>query len=184
MKACYQCRVGKKRCHRLHTGDACTRCLRARLQCSYSFKPEPQRRLRPSTTHAPSLSLSVPAISLPREIVEELVEHYFHYIHDRPHSLFHRPTLRHQVTTSCLNRALLYAICSYGSRFHYDHDIRSLGPQLTAEAKRILNADIENVCLENIQTSILVGNLSASELNSTSEAIYCGRYVIHTKDLL
>ncbi|KAK7416201.1 hypothetical protein QQX98_005398 [Neonectria punicea] len=40
------------------------------------------------------------------------------------------------------------------------------------ESKRLLQSDLENICLENIQTCILVANLCACHSNPTSEALY------------
>ncbi|EXJ78444.1 hypothetical protein A1O1_08844 [Capronia coronata CBS 617.96] len=171
-QACSQCRCRKKRCYRVDNGNACVRCVEGKLQCSYSIKPTrppQQQRLQPSAWSSTTTS----PLELPKDVVESVVELYLRYIHDRPHSLFHGPTLRRQVRDDRLGKALLCAVCSYGSRFHADASIQSLASPLTAEAKRILNMDIENACLENVKTAILVANLSASELNSTSEAIYC-----------
>lgn len=102
----------------------------------------------------------------------ELVEHYLEKIHNRPHSLFHPRKLIRDVRSGRINRALLLAICSIGCRFSSDREVRLLESQLTAESKRLLQSDIENICLENIQTCILVANLSGAESNPSAEALY------------
>ncbi|RSL74387.1 hypothetical protein CEP53_000283 [Fusarium sp. AF-6] len=43
---------------------------------------------------------------------------------------------------------------------------------LLDESKRLLQSDLENICLENIQTCILIANLCASHGNPSSEALY------------
>ncbi|KAJ9659736.1 hypothetical protein H2198_002984 [Neophaeococcomyces mojaviensis] len=42
------------------------------------------------------------------------------------------------------------------------------------ESKLHLHRDLEHICLENIQTCILLGNLSAASMQSSSEALYLG----------
>lgn len=115
-----------------------------------------------------------PQLTLPDEVVEDLVEHYIHYIHDRPHSVFHLPSLRAAVREKALKTGLLYAILSFGCRFYSAPEIRSLAPCFLEESKRCLHLDLENICLENIQTCILLTNLSSASLQSTSEALYNG----------
>jgi hypothetical protein len=50
--------------------------------------------------------------------------------------------------------------------------MRSLELLLTTESKQLLLADVENVCLENIQACILVANLCAAHANSSSEFLF------------
>lgn len=40
------------------------------------------------------------------------------------------------------------------------------------ESKRLLLADLERICVENIQTCILLANLYAAHLNPSSEALF------------
>lgn len=40
------------------------------------------------------------------------------------------------------------------------------------ESKRRLLADLENICVENVQCCVLIANLCAAHLNPTSEALY------------
>jgi hypothetical protein len=112
------------------------------------------------------------SIDLHDKIVVELVEHYIDKLHDRPHSLFHLPTLRVSVQKRTIKKALLLAICGLGSRFSTQAEICVLEQQLTATAKRLILADLENICLENIQTCILVANLCAANGTPSSEALF------------
>ena len=46
------------------------------------------------------------------------------------------------------------------------------------EAKRLVKADLENICLENVQACILVGNICLAESNPDAESLYFGRHFI------
>jgi hypothetical protein len=93
-------------------------------------------------------------------------------VHDKPHSIFHPATLRANLRNGYVGGALLCAICAIGSKFSSNPDHRSLETCLTSEAKRLLQADLENVCLENIQTSILIATLSSGNYQASSEALF------------
>jgi hypothetical protein len=114
------------------------------------------------------------SLTLPDDLIELLVENYIWWIHDRPHSIFHLPTLRALVRAKKLPTALLLALLSYGALFHPDLEVSSLGPNLFDDAKQQLHLDLENVCIENIQACILLANLSAALLRPSSEALYLG----------
>lgn len=116
-------------------------------------------------------------------VINELVDHYIDKIHDRPHSLFHLPTLRENVQSQSINEPLLLAICSLGSRLSKRPDIRSLEPQLTYKAKSLILADLENICLENIQTCILVANICGANGSPSSEALFF-REFLNTNSIL
>lgn len=102
----------------------------------------------------------------------EVVKLYLEKLHDRPHSLFHPATLKAQVCDGLLNRALLLAICSTGSRFSLELEMRQLESRLMSESKSLLLADLETICVENIQCCILIANLCAAHLNPKSEALF------------
>ncbi|CAJ0543881.1 Ff.00g039730.m01.CDS01 [Fusarium sp. VM40] len=59
-----------------------------------------------------------------------------------------------------------------GARFDEDDEIRSLEGNYMEESKRLLLADLENICIENVQTCILIANLFAAHLNPSSEALF------------
>ncbi|KAJ9148943.1 Nonribosomal peptide synthetase 12 [Pleurostoma richardsiae] len=186
-KACQPCRVAKRRCFRTAPGKPCSACMAKQLKV---FKPARTRLLIPSLSTTEDFSgdrktsperrqekvqdnkAKAGLELLSDSVIENLVENYLVKIHDRPHSLFHPPTLRQDVRLKHISRALLCALCSMGCRFSTDTGIRRLEPLLTAEAKRLLKADIENISLENIQTCILAANLSGSESKSASEALF------------
>lgn len=102
----------------------------------------------------------------------ELVEHYLDRVNNgRPHSLFHRQTLRGEVEQSRVKKPLLYAICAVGARFSANPDVRAWEPRLLTEAKCLLKLGLEDVCLEHIQACILITTMCVDSSNS-SEALF------------
>jgi hypothetical protein len=121
--------------------------------------------LNPTPHQENSIDVSV-------DVAARLVDYYLTKLHNRPHSLFHPATLKKQVQDGSINKALLLSICSMGARFDTDDEIRSLENTYSNESKRLLLADLENICIENVQTCILIANLYAAHLNPSSEALF------------
>jgi hypothetical protein len=169
---------------------SCVQCSRARLPCSSLVKLRRDARLLPNdldlrTGDDPEEHKENRiSIDLNLELIIELVEHYIDKIHDRPHSLFHLPTLRESVRKQSINEALLLAICSLGSRFSKHPDKRVLEHQFTSKAKRLILADLENICLENIQTCIVVANLCGANATPSSEALFFRKLFSHRDSIL
>jgi hypothetical protein len=107
-------------------------------------------------------------------VAEALIEGYILCIHDRAHSIFHIPTLRSAVRQKQLNHGTYCALLSYGARLSSDKSIAVLAKPLFERSREYFHSDLENVCLENIQTSILLAHLSAASLRSALEALYLG----------
>lgn len=76
-----------------------------------------------------------------------------------------------------LNETVLYAICAIGCKFSANPDTRAQGPQLAAESKRLLQADLSNICLENVQAGILVALLSVGHGDTAAEALFFRMYM-------
>ncbi|EXL98759.1 hypothetical protein NOF04DRAFT_6311 [Fusarium oxysporum II5] len=172
--ACSRCRRRRKKCFRTKPGGPCDACAKKQHhQCSLvPTSPQP-RRVSPQPQHVSAKHNDLsPQSSLSHDLIEELVENYIYYILDRPHTLFHLPTLRTAVREDTLGDALLSAILAFGCRFHDKPEIASLGPAFMEKAKSLLKQDMENICLENIQTCVLLANLSSSSKNPESEALF------------
>lgn len=180
-KSCRRCRVRKQKCS-ADLGDGCSECLRAGTECSLLQRPIKWRRLEQlpaaeeiQVTAAPiGFDLELDRL-LSKETIKVLVQNYLYYIHDRPHSLFHRKTLWRDIETGSLKSGLLYSICSLGSPFVQDPEVKLLRPRLTAASKRMLQIHMEDVCLQNVQTAILLANLCHADLQPHSEALYFGK---------
>lgn len=186
--ACDPCRLSRRRCEHRAIGQACALCESKRIRCSFvPTRPSKAKTIRPAeapigsqptlldvsdTPAVAAASGSLRIEALPKAVVREMVEHYLTKVHNRPHSLFHPQSLMHSVDDGCIKRTLLYAICSMGCRFTADASLASLEPAFVAEAKRLLQVDFENVCVENIQACILVANLCAAQLQQHAEALY------------
>lgn len=172
--ACTQCRTSKRKCWQPEVGKPCTQCGRSQIDCSSAPRSSADSSVSPSKFEHPRLHGAQSRFRLSDDVIEELVENYIRYIHDRPHSIFHLPTLRSAVHESRLRPSLLYALLSFGARFHPKAEVSTLAPQFFEDSKRHLHLDLENISLENIQTSILLANLSAASLKASSEALYLG----------
>lgn len=176
-KACLQCRAAKRKCRLLSGKNTCFACHQRGELCSLT---ELSKAL--TTTHlAPlvrvgtttSLVTNVDDLLSP-QIQWELVTKYMAYIHDRPQSIFHEPTLKDQVQRREIHPGLLLAICSLACRFSHDPAVRALEDCLTRACKMRLQANLEQCCLATIQTCILVANICSTNLNTESEALYFG----------
>lgn len=176
--ACRQCRIAKRKCVSEGSGQTCTPCRQRNLMCGsadtqrrelrHTRKTE-SRRVIPASDHdAPTDVVHC----LSRGEITGLVEIYLTKIHGQAHSIFHPPTLRRQLRNDSVPRALLYAIAAIGSKFSPDPQHRDVGRRLALEAKRLLQADMDNICLENIQACILVSMLSAGNCHISSEAMF------------
>lgn len=187
-RACRQCREGKRKCH--HTGeDGCSPCIKRDLQCSLIRRPRVLPELRPDVEHlygnpgSSTVARTEQAgyettkdalASLSQETVEDLVDLYVRYIHDKPHSLFHVPTLKADVSSGNIDRGLLCSILALTARFSPSHEIRQLGPKLSEQAKSILKAGLETVSLSRIQAWVVLGNVCGADFDSAAESLYFG----------
>jgi hypothetical protein len=50
------------------------------------------------------------------DIASELIELYITYIHDKPHSLFHEPSLRNGARNKTVQHGILYGIFGLSAR--------------------------------------------------------------------
>ncbi|KAK2127554.1 hypothetical protein NOF04DRAFT_1371435 [Fusarium oxysporum II5] len=176
-KACLQCRAAKRKRRLLSGKNTCFACQQRGEPCSstelskasITTQLAPLERVR--TTISPITNIDD---LLSPQIQWELVTKYMAFIHDRPQSIFHEPTLRDQVQQREIHPGLLLAICSLACRFSHDPAVRALEDCLTRASKMRLQANLEQFCLATIQTCILVANASSANLNPESEALYFG----------
>lgn len=199
-KACLQCRNGKRRCDRAGS-SACTQCVQRNLQCSAAAN-----RDRPARVAVQPL---LPHQSRPDADALHLVDLYFRYYNDRPHSIFHEHTFRTSLVAGTISQTILLAMMGLSARYgelarqsisphcqlsfslgpewkltHYirfsvDPEVRAKGPIYTTRAKKLLHEDFENICLENIQACILLGNICYDECHADVESLYFGKSFVH-----
>lgn len=180
-RACHYCRESKRKCPPRAPGQPCDTCRQRGLECDGGILnwPSVPKALAPrdSTIEDYRAQRTIQdgldkELGLPHGMAVELVEHYLEKLHHRPHSLFHPATLRSQVCNGTIGKALLYAICAMGSKFSANPDARGLGDKMALESKQLLQADLENVCIENIQIAVLIATWSVGHGNSSSQALF------------
>jgi hypothetical protein len=169
--ACLQCRSGRHKCYRA-LGTACEQCEKRGLQCSSLQRDAPPATLLPTPQSVSSIETS----SLPpAEVFKELVDLYIGYIHNKPHSLFHQPSLRKAARDGTLNHGVLFGIAGLSARFSANPQIRNQGHVFANRARIFVQTNIENICLENVQAFIIVGNVCLAGSDSDSESLYFGK---------
>ncbi|KXL42189.1 hypothetical protein M433DRAFT_156962 [Acidomyces richmondensis BFW] len=190
--ACRQCRIGKRRCDK-PVGKPCQACVKRNLQCSICLVTRTNINLQPARdfrlqvdqlTHEDRhlhSSKATPARengcilkTLDHSTVNALLELYIEYIHDKPHSLFHVPTLRADVLSGAIDSKLLCSILALAARFAESQETRALGPRLFEQAKREMKLSLEDISLSMVQTWIVLGNVCGAELESESESLFFG----------
>lgn len=149
------------------------------MACSITSNPEPNRVLRAAeppkiTTSAGTVEVQDTLASTDHKTVTELVELYIEYIHDKPHSLFHLPTLRADVAVQTIDTALLCGILAISARFASTEDVRSLGSKFARQMKEELKQELEIVSLSRTQAWVLAGNVAGAESSPTSESLFFG----------
>ena len=110
--ACLQCRTGKRKCRSVRIGDSCNPCIRKSLPCSNRSS---RRRYQPhdnSLIPAPCDNIQPPY----SDEVIYLVDLYFDYIHDKPHTLFHEPSFKASVVDGTVSRTVLLCIIGLSAR--------------------------------------------------------------------
>lgn len=174
--ACTQCRARKSRCHSILPCGTCQRCRDQSVSCSLAKKHRLTSRtiakanaVDDSSQHAEETCAGLPEASLAK-----LVQSYLRFIHDRPHSIFHHQSLWKSIQQKTISTQLLYSICSLGAHVCPDLHLRSSKTILANHAKRLLWRDVENVCIENIQTCILLANIATAANDPTSEVLFFG----------
>lgn len=182
MRSCLQCRDAKRKCipgRGCALSAPCDRCLRHHLPCSRSqanlLRMRALNARRPdsqSSTESQTRDKRVDDFLADDGSVAVLVHEYLSKIHGRPHSIFHDATLWKDIRDRQASRALILAICAMGAHVSNQPSLRSLAPLLTAESKRLLQINLEHVCLDNIQTCILVANLCVAHANPSSEFLF------------
>ncbi|KAK6525956.1 hypothetical protein TWF281_010998 [Arthrobotrys megalospora] len=170
--ACLQCRTGKRKCtpDPGHTNGPCRQCHQRRLPCSQVINRPQQELHSPSPTEA-----VVEAVKHPYSTeVLNLVDLYFDYIHDKPHILFHEPSLKGSVRDGSVSRTVLLSLIAISARFSNDPGVRARGPAYAQGSKACFKADLERVRIENVQAAIVIANICLAEGDSRAESLYYG----------
>ncbi|CRG92364.1 hypothetical protein PISL3812_09422 [Talaromyces islandicus] len=105
---------------------------------------------------------------------DHLVDLYLKLIHDKPHTLFHPPTLKIQAHEGTLPKTILYGIMALAARFSHDPKTRKRTKEFCQYAKETFQMNLLEISLENIQASVLVGNLCGAEGEPEQESLFFG----------
>ncbi|CAG8175445.1 unnamed protein product [Penicillium salamii] len=178
--SCIQCRIGKRKCTVEHPGLPCQHCLKLKKHCSFKRSLQRPPDLLPCAPREKSI-VSPPvsclrtttAVSDP-QLEVKLVDLYLTLIHDKPHTLFHPESMRRRCQNGELPKAVIYSIMALAARFSDNQEVRKQAKELFQLAKLSLKMEIENVNLDTIHASILVGNLCGAEGETAGEALFFG----------
>lgn len=177
-RACRQCHLAKRKCDRT-VGVPCAPCGRRGLQCSRTAYARQNAVLRPAEglgsvvrDRSPSVREGDELNRLSQDIVSELLEYYIAYIHDKPHSLFHCPSLRHDTQFGLVDRGLLASILALAARFHASAEIRGKGTPLASQAQALLTADFGQTSLAKIQGWVVLGNVCGAVNDFVAESLF------------
>lgn len=115
-KACEQCRKGKRRCEAWNGPLPCFSCNHRRLPCSRVPIESSSAAATESPTSAIS-SLHLTQENIPKRVIETLVDLYLRYMHDKPHALFHEPSLKIAVASGSVSQVVLLSILGLAARY-------------------------------------------------------------------
>lgn len=170
-KSCQQCRSTKRKCVR-DSDNPLLDCLTCKSRRSVCSKPWHSSRARQITRSSDTLQCLE---ELSSNDLNSFVSAYFQFIHDRPHSLFHKKTLWYEIRRCSVPECLLAAIYAIGCRFSISENHRSLSSAFLKKSTMLFGQQLEVISLEGIQTCILLANLHAVDNNNALEALYFGR---------
>lgn len=103
-----------------------------------------------------------------------IVELYLANIHNKPHTLFHAPTIRAQVRDERISLAILFGMLALGARFSTEDAIKSRTEEFAAESRRQLKENLEHASIETVQASILNAEVFLGNANHEGECLYLG----------
>lgn len=120
--ACRECRLGKRKCTPpTDSTSVCRQCQRRKVPCSLtrliSTRGTSQRALIPRDTFQDRKDSFCPPSIPNAETRVELGKLYVTLIHDKPHTLFHPPTLLRQLEEESLAPKVMYGVFAMSSRY-------------------------------------------------------------------
>ena len=183
-KACTRCRLGKRKCTASDGRRGCDECHRRSLSCSLTLCTARHIYRPPKKLVS---AIFAPPGNGPNDISIQdrcgLVATYIRLIHDKPHTLFHPPTLMHQVQEGLLQEPVLWAVMAMAARLTDMPSLRSRAAEIADRAKTLLKQTIDCVSLWNIQACMLVGNLCVAVGDYQAESLWYG-VAIHMAKIL
>ncbi|KAL2816227.1 hypothetical protein BDW59DRAFT_11268 [Aspergillus cavernicola] len=170
-KSCSQCRAAKRKCTAgIPPQPACTQCVQKGLSCSLllGLSSNRQKPLAPAVA-APDYSERVSD-----KVRDQLVDVYLQLIHDKPHTLFHPETLKSRVQSGSLPEAVLFSILALAARFSSDPMIQARVKDFYQTAKESFKRALDEVTIDNIHATALIGNICGADGDPTGESLFFG----------
>ncbi|KAL2068486.1 hypothetical protein VTL71DRAFT_16584 [Oculimacula yallundae] len=205
--ACRNCRIRKRRCLPCPSTDdgCCQLCAQQSTSCSLtrsnpiaagpnhpiipadnplsSCLPQPRDINTLATSSSTRQEWRLPQ----RLLLRELVELYFCYIHDGPHTLFHEPTFLSGLELGRIPDFVLFAVISLSTRFstndYFHGDARSYALVYAAAAIELLQKEMVRPSLESIQACILISQHLGGEGDVEAKHICTGLARLHCQCL-
>ncbi|OGM51156.1 hypothetical protein ABOM_000117, partial [Aspergillus bombycis] len=173
-KSCSQCRVAKRKCTPDPIRDGrCLQCSTRHQSCSWSATRNTKPLLLP--VDSPSPNPLVRVVTIEDDVRDELVDLYLKLIHDKPHTLFHPSHLKSRIRNGSLAKGTLYSILALAARFSTAQGTRERTKHLFFQsAKDRVKMSVDDISLDTIHATILIGNICGSEGDSSGEALYFG----------
>ncbi|KAL2840423.1 hypothetical protein BJY01DRAFT_218545 [Aspergillus pseudoustus] len=194
--ACATCRTRKRRCIPTIIGEACQLCNSLSIPCTLSVArhpttvSKPDGRIEPSPgPHQPPAALEGPlGVLASREVCVELVQIYFRFIHDIPHTIFHEPSFLRRLNDGTASTIHIYAMCALAARFSNNPIFDRTPPcdrgkPFATEAVRLCQPHLISPSLEMVQAFLLVGYYFSGEGNVDGKHIYVGLARLHAERL-
>ncbi|CAG8360779.1 unnamed protein product [Penicillium salamii] len=179
-KACSICRERRRKCDIRRPGLACTYCSARNLTCtraesSVAKAPESVSDKSTPVSRSDAL-LESESCTLPEQtLCRDLVQLYFDYVHDKFHSLFHRPSLMEDMLRGQAPKILIYGMLALSARFSTHPffagiDPRERGRGFAKRCEELL--DLNDVSVTTIQACVLLGAIGVVDGKPASETIY------------
>ncbi|CAG7951638.1 unnamed protein product [Penicillium olsonii] len=176
-KACSICRERRRKCDIRSPGLPCTYCSTRNLACTRAESVKAPSVSDGSTPVSRRDALSESEIcTLPDQpLCGDLVQLYFDYVHDKFHSLFHRPSLMEDMHRGQAPEILMYGMLALSARFSshpsfVDTDPRERGRGFAKRCEELL--DLNDVSVTTIQACVLLGAIGVVDGKPASETIY------------
>lgn len=110
----------RRKCDIPAPGSSCSYCSARGLFCTRKQVSVPKESSTPEESITGTVSIPEKCTLPDQPLCTELVELYFDYVHDKFHSLFHRPSLIEDIRRGQAPENLLYGILALSARYAFN----------------------------------------------------------------
>ncbi|EXJ93217.1 hypothetical protein A1O3_01774 [Capronia epimyces CBS 606.96] len=130
--------------------------------------------------HSPFTPLSLP--------LRDLVDLYFHFVHNGPHTLFHEASFYSELEAGSIPEMLPLAMASLSARFSANPffenvDPRSRGRSYADHAMDLLHRKMLDPSLHTVQTCVIIAHFLGGEGEVKGKHIYLGLARLHAQTI-